>query len=463
MRLERVAIPVPTPTAAPRLDDAAPERAAREHAQPVAPLGVGTGRHRLGLGSGRELPTGRFGAGLDLSTVRVHADDGASTRLTKDHDADALAVGSDLIFAPGRYRPGTPAGDELIRHELTHLAQQAESGTAVIQRHPRGQHGPGPGSTAPREPFDTVRDGSLGTEDDFVTFAQDSVDLGATFPERFQTLLRNHAGPVTVELHGYTSTEGNGEYNMNLSAQRAAAVGRAVQSLLPAGSVVRLYAHGQTSGFGDTADPNRRVGIDISDRVSLATLTGTPEPRTPFGPLQLTLDARLLPPPTQPAGPTTPRAPGFTFPTTSVLPRLPQTLPDPADVARELVGPTVAPRVPLTPGPTIGLDWSLIHETARTRGTRLTVGDQAFVMWHYRTYYPLAQLVSGARSLLPRFLHKSAADIMTDWTRSAVDAALATERPNASETALREAERLRAILGLEPLAPLSLPNLEWRF
>ncbi|MDQ4048465.1 MAG: DUF4157 domain-containing protein, partial [Actinomycetota bacterium] len=36
----------------------------------------------------------------------------------------AFTVGSDVFFAAGEYRPGTPAGDELIAHELTHVVQQ---------------------------------------------------------------------------------------------------------------------------------------------------------------------------------------------------------------------------------------------------------------------------------------------------------------------------------------------------
>lgn len=39
--------------------------------------------------------------------------------------AKAFTAGSDVYFGAGQYQPGTPAGDTLIRHELTHVDQSA--------------------------------------------------------------------------------------------------------------------------------------------------------------------------------------------------------------------------------------------------------------------------------------------------------------------------------------------------
>jgi Domain of unknown function (DUF4157) len=61
--------------------------------------------------------------GDSLSDVRVHTDAHASA-LTRAVSARAFTVGSDVFFAKGEYRPGTPAGDELITHELAHVVQQ---------------------------------------------------------------------------------------------------------------------------------------------------------------------------------------------------------------------------------------------------------------------------------------------------------------------------------------------------
>jgi hypothetical protein len=61
--------------------------------------------------------------GYDFSAVRVHANDQAAAR-TQAEGAHAVAMGQDLHFAPGRYRPDHPLGRGLIAHELTHVAQQ---------------------------------------------------------------------------------------------------------------------------------------------------------------------------------------------------------------------------------------------------------------------------------------------------------------------------------------------------
>jgi Domain of unknown function (DUF4157) len=58
--------------------------------------------------------------GHDLSQVRIYPDSAAPTEL----GAAAFTVGDDVIFAPGRYAPGTSAGQRLLGHELTHVVQQ---------------------------------------------------------------------------------------------------------------------------------------------------------------------------------------------------------------------------------------------------------------------------------------------------------------------------------------------------
>jgi hypothetical protein len=69
--------------------------------------------------------------GADFSRVRVH--EGAHVAAL---GARAYAEGTDLHFAPGAYRPDAPEGQELIGHELAHVAQQAEGRvTAARQAH----------------------------------------------------------------------------------------------------------------------------------------------------------------------------------------------------------------------------------------------------------------------------------------------------------------------------------------
>lgn len=80
------------------------------------------------LGDGRPLDggvrtrmEGAFGQGLGP----VHLHTGATaTRLAGELNARAFTVGRHVAFADGQYRPGTPAGDALIAHEMVHVIQQ---------------------------------------------------------------------------------------------------------------------------------------------------------------------------------------------------------------------------------------------------------------------------------------------------------------------------------------------------
>jgi len=60
--------------------------------------------------------------GADLADVRVHTDSTAAN-LAHQHNAAAFAAGTDVGFASDNYRPGTPAGDALLAHELAHVVQ----------------------------------------------------------------------------------------------------------------------------------------------------------------------------------------------------------------------------------------------------------------------------------------------------------------------------------------------------
>jgi Domain of unknown function (DUF4157) len=61
--------------------------------------------------------------GDDLTDVRVHTDPTADA-LARSVSARAFTTGTDVYFAAGEYRPGTPDGDSLLAHELTHVTQQ---------------------------------------------------------------------------------------------------------------------------------------------------------------------------------------------------------------------------------------------------------------------------------------------------------------------------------------------------
>jgi hypothetical protein len=86
---------------------------------------------RAGLSAGRPLESGtrtRMESvfGTSFSHVRVH-DDARGAQLSSALSARAFTLGSDVAFSAGAYRPGTPAGDALIAHELAHVVQQSGS------------------------------------------------------------------------------------------------------------------------------------------------------------------------------------------------------------------------------------------------------------------------------------------------------------------------------------------------
>jgi hypothetical protein len=85
--------------------------------------------------------------GRDFSSVRVHTDPDAAMSACALH-AHAYTVGDHLVFAEGRHRPGTAAGDRLIAHEVAHVAQQGATvgpgaSPTVVQRFEAGPRGHG--------------------------------------------------------------------------------------------------------------------------------------------------------------------------------------------------------------------------------------------------------------------------------------------------------------------------------
>jgi len=95
------------------------------NAPEVTPIGRRPGADRLGgwlarqASSAEPLPSEWSGP----QDVRIHSGSSAG-RIATSMGANAVTVGKDIFFAPGRYAPGTPGGDRLLAHELAHVAQQ---------------------------------------------------------------------------------------------------------------------------------------------------------------------------------------------------------------------------------------------------------------------------------------------------------------------------------------------------
>ena len=89
------------------------------------------------LASGRSLPDSvqeKFGLplGVNLDDVRIHTEP-SSSALANSMSARALTVGHDIHFGEGEYRPGSKPGDELLAHELIHVAQQTHAPPSIGQ------------------------------------------------------------------------------------------------------------------------------------------------------------------------------------------------------------------------------------------------------------------------------------------------------------------------------------------
>jgi hypothetical protein len=91
---------------------------------------AGLALKRLQTGGGRSLPgpvKARMEAafGHDFSHVRIHTD-AAAKDASQQVSAHAFAMGPDIYFGAGEFRPGSAEGERLIAHELTHVVQADE-------------------------------------------------------------------------------------------------------------------------------------------------------------------------------------------------------------------------------------------------------------------------------------------------------------------------------------------------
>jgi hypothetical protein len=83
--------------------------------------------------SSRSFMESRFG--MDFSQVRIHTGDYAS-QLSRDLNAKAFTVGSDIYFKAGNFSPESSEGRYLLAHELTHTVQQGAAQQGAVEQSP---------------------------------------------------------------------------------------------------------------------------------------------------------------------------------------------------------------------------------------------------------------------------------------------------------------------------------------
>jgi outer membrane protein OmpA-like peptidoglycan-associated protein len=274
--------------------------------------------------------------GADLSTVRLHSG-AAADKAAQDEHAHAYTFGEHVVM-------GDEADNTVLAHELVHVLQQRGAGRNAVQRQEKPREG-GIGRTPPTVDYDVV-EARPSTEDARVLFPHDSTAFSVTDLQALIERLPVNR-PLDIDIDGYASSEGDTDYNTNLSAHRAVVLQEILRRLLPT-STVRAHAHGATAAFGDPA-ANRRVGIRIREaQVQLVPPLSTPglgsgrqrDQHPGFPEQHLHLDPGLAPPGTLPPtidtvphGPSESHQPPQLFP-----PRVPELPPGP-------VGPVGPPQL----------------------------------------------------------------------------------------------------------------------
>jgi hypothetical protein len=212
--------------------------------------------------------------GHDFSQVRVHTSTQAAES-ARSVNALAYTVGQDVVFGQGRYAPGTPSGQRLLAHELTHVVQQRGSATSAVQtfalgpagdryereadrvasRAPDGSAGtPLPLSISPiavqRACADVMEVGANCEPDERTLYEEDPTgndfyesDRNCEFPTHELSRLQAFTSTVrptdVIEVHGFTTSS---DYT-----DRACARAYSAESVLLEGGVapaqLQVYAH----------------------------------------------------------------------------------------------------------------------------------------------------------------------------------------------------------------------------
>lgn len=239
----------------------------------------------------------------DFSRVRVHTDERAA-KSAQAVNALAYTVGQNVVFAEGRYAAHTASGQRLLAHELTHVVQQQLGGGSAVQ----GKIHVGSSHNAFESEADHIADrivnGDVHQPEHFtpvVTQMQRScgqTEIGEPagcemsqgevtglrylfryncdqFATGNEEDLRADALQIQpneiVEIHGLASSDGDFDYNMNLSCARALKARQVIEEVLARRGVsatIRVFNHGEVEG-------------DVTQQRSVVVSRTTPQPETP--------------------------------------------------------------------------------------------------------------------------------------------------------------------------------------
>ena len=175
--------------------------------------------------------------GHDFSQVRVHVDTKAAES-ARAVNAFAYTVGRNVVFGSGQYAPRRDAGQRLLAHELTHVAQQSNALPPAQLR------------------LDS------GTEDGLEAAAQDAESL--TTDNRISTRSSTHAVSASDLVRrrvvpGHVSCQQNGLTNPNLTGDEVVAALEAADAeaiTLALRAELLLDVHLLFARAGEPVDPD---------------------------------------------------------------------------------------------------------------------------------------------------------------------------------------------------------------
>jgi hypothetical protein len=141
----------------------------------------------------------------EVGDVRVH-DGPEAARLARAVDARAFTVGSDVFLGEGEQRPGTPEGDSLMAHELTHVVQARRTpATGPLRVSNPGDRAEREADAAPARPLQRAPRGKPASTISFGTGEADVVEgsvhrLGVSAGTSAEKEIEDHVKRLGSEL-----------------------------------------------------------------------------------------------------------------------------------------------------------------------------------------------------------------------------------------------------------------------
>lgn len=141
--------------------------------------------------------------GGDFRDTRIHTD-GRAAASAHSVNAQAYTVGRDVVFAPGKYDPRSPAGQRTLAHELTHVIQQANGPTEGT---------PAPGGIRVSDPSDRFERAAEHAADRVMSGGATSTGGGTTASasSAVQRQAEEEEASVQPQIQRQAEEEGEGE------------------------------------------------------------------------------------------------------------------------------------------------------------------------------------------------------------------------------------------------------------